>query len=234
MKRIRLIGLALMAVFALSTAAVATASGAEPTKILPEPTAAKPLTGKGKSGPGTLLTVGGSQVTCKSDTSEFSFTSFNEGTYKVLFTECKGPSGTTCTREGDGNGLIALEGKIRYLLALLKTSGTLVAALVFEITEFTFNCVISIIKVPVKVKGCAAAHAEPTDTTTLTTNDVFKEFSSGVPDIESVLGVEKTTEELCETLTSVSGGAFEQSAQTGTVENSGFSLGGGSILLMNK
>ena len=191
MKRIRLLGLALMVVFALGALAAATASAAEPTKILPEPTAAKPVTYTAKSGETRLLTVGGTEIKCKKDTSDGSFTTPNFGDFDVLFTECKGPLGSTCTSTGAPKGLIEIKGEVHYLLALEMINATetkLVAALVFLIEEVHFTCEAAGVKTLAIVEGCIAARAEPL-ILTKTTKDVFEEFQKrGDQDLRSLTG----------------------------------------------
>jgi hypothetical protein len=64
MKRLKVLGLALVAAFALSAVAVASASAALPEFEGPFPNKVK----TGTSGAGTLETKGGSKITCTSDT----------------------------------------------------------------------------------------------------------------------------------------------------------------------
>jgi len=243
MQRIRLLGVTLIAIFTVGVLTAASASATEPTKILPEPTATSPLTGTSKSGPGTLLTVAGHEVTCKKDTDTFSFTTPNEGTFPATFEECKTVVAgvtLTCTGESDTEGKILLLGTGDYLLALRmvgtsETETTLVAALVFKFTEFSFTCKTGIISAVVKVRGCAAALAEPVEKLAEVTKDVFEEFKSGESRILQILPKEATKEENCLTETSLSGGAFELSAQKGSDENEKFEQGGKkvAVLLMN-
>jgi len=245
MKRIRLLGVALMTVFAVSAIVAATASAAEPTKILPEPSTVKPLKVTSKSGAGSLITVSGEEVKCKTDKGTSEFTTPNLGTFHALFEGCTGPSGTTCTGEsGDAKGTILLLGEVHYLLALLmegtkeKETTKLVPALAFLFKQFHFTCSISIIKVLVLVRGCAAAFAEPTEVLTKKTKDVFTEWSQGESQILLILPPEATKEVNCLTETHVGEGEekFELSAQKGTAENEKFEQGGKEIEieLMNK
>jgi len=243
MKRLERFGVALVAVFTLGVFAATSASAAEPTKILPEPTVANPLTSVDKSGAGTLLTIGGSEVKCTKDTSTASFTTPNLGTFHVLFDGCKAKVpiiGTApCTGAvGDVKEQILLLGTVHYVLALL-TEGTktkLVAALAFLFEEFHFTCEALGQKQLILVKGCAAALAEPVEKLTKITKDVFKEIKSGDSNILEILMEEATKEIRCDTLTSVNGGAFELSAQTGAAENEKFEQGKKAVevLLMNK
>lgn len=243
MKRIKLLGIALMAVFALGVIAAASASAAEPTKVLPEPTVKEPLKFTSKGGKGTLLTVGNNEVVCQSATDKGEFTSPNLGPVTVLFEGCKAKVpiiGTApCKGEGDNKETILFKGEGHYWLALL--SEKLVAALVilFNKSQGTivhFTCEALGQKQLIIVEGCAASLAEPTEKLTKITKDVFKELKSGVADIKEVLPEETKKEIPCISLTSVNGGAFEESAQAGTAENEKFEKGKAAVevLLMNK
>lgn len=246
MKRIRLLGFALMAVFALGVIAAASASAAEPTKVLPEPTAKEPLTFTAKGGKGTLLTVGGNEVKCEQAKGSGEFASPNLGKGTVLFEKCKAKVpiiGTApCTGEGDNKETILFKGGVHYWLALL--SGKLVAALVFLFLESEgnlvhFTCEALGQKQLVIVRGCAAALAEgekELEKLSKVTKDKFIEEKSGVSDIKEVLPQETTKEITCKTETSVNGGAFEESAEAGTAENEKFEKGKAAVevLLMNK
>ncbi len=215
----------------------------EPTKVLPLPSTTSPLSLKGKGGKGVLLTVGkegkeGSEVKCEKTAGTGSFTSANLGEFTTTFEGCKAKVpiiGTApCTGEGDEKEKILLKGEVHYWLALL--SGKLVAALVFLFKELHFTCEALGQKQLILVKGCAAALAEPVETLTKTTKDVFKEEKSGVSDIREVLPQETTKEIKCITETNVNAGGFIESAQTGTIENEEFKQGGKAVevLLMNK
>jgi hypothetical protein len=239
MKRIRLLGMMLVAIFAFSAVIASVAAAEEKTKVLPEATAASPLTSTGKGGAGVLLTVRGREVTCESGTGSGAFTSANLGTFHTTFIGCKTKAdGATlrCTGTEDREGQILLLGTVHYWLALL--SARLVAALVFLFVQFHFTCTILTIKELVLVRGCAAALAEPTEKLTALTKDVFTEASSGVSDITEVLPQEARAEIRCITETKVGeaeGDEFEQSSERGTAENERFEKEKRSVevLLMN-
>jgi hypothetical protein len=233
MRNVKLFAVAIMAIFALSVVAVATAAAEERTKVLPEPTLASPLTSTGKGGEGKLVTVGGKEVKCKKAVGTGEFTSLNLGPFHTTFEECTGPLDSTCMGEGDAAGKVLLLGTAHYWLALL--TGRLVAALVFLFNELHFTCEALGVKLLVLVKGCAAALAEPTEVLTKVTKDVFTEEKTGVSDIRSVLPQESTKELSCHTETNVNGAGFEESGETGTAENEKFEKGGSavSVLLMN-
>lgn len=225
MKRSKLLGVALMAVFVLGVIGATTAS-AEVTKILPE---LKSITVKTKSGKGTLLTVGGSQVICQKDKGTGEFTTPNLGTFHTTFEECKAKiviGSAACTGVGDEKEKILLLGTVHYVLALLmegkpkeEKAAKLVAALAFLFEELHFTCEAFGQKELILVKGCAAANAEPTEKLTNKTKDTFKEFSSGESSILEILLEEATKETPCLTETNVGGKGFELSAETGVAEN---------------
>lgn len=236
MRNIKLLGTAVVMALVLSAIAVATASAAEPTKILPEPTKAAPLTFTGTAGAGKLLTLGKKEVKCTKSTGSGEFTTPNLGTAKILFEGCTGEFGTTCTGVGDKSGTIAQEGPVHYILGLL--SGKLVAVLAGLPKEFHFTCEVIGIKILVLVRGCIASLAEPTEKPTKTTKDVFAftEANSGDPDISLILMEEAKEEIKCVLESSINGGAFESSGLEGTATNEGFKKGGKAveIELMNK
>jgi hypothetical protein len=239
MRRINTLGAVLAAIFALSAIA-AIANAAEPTKILPEPTRAAPLSGTSKGGRGTLTTVGGNEVKCVKAKNTFEFTSPNEGTTHVTFEECRDRvpiigGEQVCTGRSDREGQILYLGTVLYLLALL--SERLIAALIALVAEFEFICGSGLTEGKVKVKGCVSSLAEPIERLTNLTRDVFREKTSGsgTQDIQSFLPVEGRKEEPCQTLTKVNSGSFEESGATGTAENEKFeqSRREVSVLLMN-
>jgi len=241
MKRIvTLFGVAVMAVFAFS----AIASAAEPTKILPEPTAAAPLSASGSQPEkGDLLTVGGLEVKCLKGSGSESLTSANSGTGEVLFTECTGPLSTVCTGEGDAEGLISTKGEVLFWLALLMTgtvekpTSELVGALAFLIaspgTKFTCVNKAKTVKDEIVVTGCAAAKVETTSQNKLVSEvkSVFAEWSSGETKVLSILKPEATVETACLPKTSTNGGATELSAITGLFNVNTFKKGGAAITI---
>lgn len=149
MRRLKILGFALMAVFALSVVASASAS-AEELSFLPEPTAANPVTLEGTSGKGTLETVGKSTVTCTSVTSLASLTGLKVGTYHLHFKGCKS-SGAPCNSVGDEKEVILALGKTK--LVYDKVTEGLAAAILLEQEELHFTCTLGPIKVLVLVRG---------------------------------------------------------------------------------
>ena len=244
MKRIiSLLGVVVMAVFAFSAVSAVTASAAEPTKILPEPTAAAPLTDAvSQPGEGHLLSTGGTEVKCKKGKGTEEWTSPNLGTGKVLFEGCTSSLSTTCTGSAAGEtaGDIASEGAVHFWLALLMT-GTkeketteLVSALVLLNKEVKFTCVNATKTIEVKVvvkPGCVASQDLPASLNKLvkSVKEEFKEWSSGEQSILFVLPEESKTELECLLRVNVNGAATELSALFGTLVAEGYKKGGKAI-----
>jgi hypothetical protein len=234
MKRIKLLGVSLIAVVAVLALTASSAMAEEKTKMLPESGVSFTST----SGPGTLETKGGSKVTCTKDKDTGTIDSANLGKFTVDFEGCK--LGTEeCTGVNEAKEVILMKGVYHFWLALeLKTGETkesLVGALVFLIEEFHFTCKVGgIFNALVLVLGCVAALAEPLNTLAEITKDVFKQ-SKGVQLIILVLPQEAKEEIKCILLSSVNGGAFEQSGAEGTDENKAFKVGEKpvTVLLMN-
>lgn len=190
MKRLKLLGTVLVAIFALSVLTVASATAAEKTKVLPEPTTSAPITGTASGGEAFLEQANGSTVKCKKGAGSGEATSANLGTFTYLFTECTSSLSTKCATVGDPTGLIGISGTVHYWLALLSKS--LVAALVFLLNTITFVCKSSTTSFTVEVlPGCQAALASPTEKLVKTTEDIFKE-TGGHADITLVLPQETT------------------------------------------
>jgi hypothetical protein len=118
MQRLKVLVLALMAVFAVSALVSATASAAfELAKILPTGEA---VTFTGESGAGTLSTLAGTTVECKSDTSEGSFSAIDPelGPFHVDFKECTSAGGA-CTGLGEAAGIILVLGTAHLVVDTL-------------------------------------------------------------------------------------------------------------------
>jgi hypothetical protein len=234
MRRHKLLGPTLAAIAALSILTAASAIAAEPTKVLPEPSAASPITGKASDSTETFLEqANGNKIRCAKGAGTDEATSANLGTFIYLFTECKGPLTVTCTTAGDPTGLIGISGTVHYWLALLGTS--LVAALVFLFNTITFVCKSATVSFTTEVKpGCQAALATPTGKLVKTTEDIFKE-TAGHPDITLVLPQEATKEIGCTLESKIDTAAFESAAQEGAFTNTEFKQDGAvvEVLLMN-
>jgi hypothetical protein len=239
MARIRLIGVSLMAVFAIFALTASVAAAEEKTKMLPEAN----VTFTGKGGEGKLQSTANTlEIKCKKGKGTGTIESANLGKYSTTFEECTSSLGGTCTGSGDTSGNITNSGTYHFWLALeLKTGErreTLVGALVFLPTEKHLTCVVLGTNNLVLVKGCVAALAEPLNTLTEVTKDVFANNGTrGVQLITKVLPSGRTEEENCILLSSrdLTGEVFAQSALVGTAENEKFMVGAEkvTVLLMN-
>jgi hypothetical protein len=121
MQRFRLLGIALLAIFAISAIASATAAAENP-EILPVPTAKLPLkfTSEGLDTKYVLETTKKLQILCKTVTNKGEFTSQDSGTVKIDFEGCESKE-VKCKAEGDMNGIILVFADIN--LVDLKKAG---------------------------------------------------------------------------------------------------------------
>jgi hypothetical protein len=190
--------------------------------ILPEPIE-KTLVSSGKSGEIRLVTSTGMELKCKASTNTSEFTTPDEGAFSILFSECKGSLGGTCSGEGLSKGSVAFTGKLHYWQGVL--GGKAVDTLTYLINEAKITCELS---VKIVVKGCAAALAEPIEKATNVTKDVFTQ-EKGLATIKEVLAPETTKATKCVVETAFNGGKVEESALSGTEENEKFALGGKAV-----
>jgi hypothetical protein len=240
MKRIvTLFSVAVMVVFAFTAISIAVAS-AETTKILPEPTAAAPLTDTAtQAEAGHWLTPGGLEIKCKTGAGSESWTSANEGTGEVNFKTCTSSLSTVCT----GNG-VSTEGEIKskfdvhFWLALeMLTTGTkLIGALVLLILPaFTFTCVnkAKTIKEETEVKdnSCIAAKDLNLNSLVSTVNEEFTEWTSGETLILEVLPAGTTSEIKCLPTESINDGTAELFALKASFAVSTYKKGGSAITI---
>jgi hypothetical protein len=236
MSRIRHLTPIILVLFALFAVATSTAAAEEKTKVLPEATAAKPITSVAKGTEAILETTNGSTIKCKSQSGTGSLTSANHGTYTTLFTECKSILSTTCTGSGDPSGLIANHGEGYFLLAL-NTEGKLVGAFAALIAKFEFTCTATGISFPVTAEGCIAGKVPSADLNKLiSAGEVDSEGTSkGKPNIALILLPEATKESECVLLTNIDSAGSEGTDIVGKVTSGTFkqSEKAVEVLLMN-
>jgi hypothetical protein len=138
MKRFRLLGLALLAVFALGALMAASASAALP-ELLGNQAFPKSWTGK-SVGTTELLTVGGAAViSCNAATADGEQLTDTLGDYHLHFTECKLVGAGPCSSEGDNSGVILTLGEYHYVDDFLGTPATLGVAILF-LVDTHFIC----------------------------------------------------------------------------------------------
>ena len=120
MKRIRLMGLALIAIFALGAFASASAFAENP-EILPVPTKEVPLTFTGTSTEAVLqATKEANKVKCAKNKDTGEFTTQDAGKVSIDFEGCE-TKGASCTSPGDAKGVILVEG-VTELVDVLPTA----------------------------------------------------------------------------------------------------------------
>lgn len=219
MKRFKLVGLACMAILALTVMASASASANLPL-ILPE---ARPVKFNVKSGAGEFLQVGAafSNVKCKKDTGSGELTEAKLGTFKVKFEECSSPIAGTCTalKAGEAAGTIEVTGKF-HTWYVLDPANTKVAGLVFLIDPVHFTCGIAL----AKVEGCVAGSITPVSKKVPTTEHYTVTIAQKEKDVQLITKVfnDTGTEEItCELKSAENEKAAAQGIEVTTEEVTG-------------
>jgi len=163
MRRIKVVGFAVMAVLALSAFVSATASAAL-VGVLGTGAETESFTGSG--GSGTLEALSGvSPVICKTQTSEGKNESKTAGSFHITFEGCTA-GGITCTGLGDTSGKILTLGSFQYVFDKLGTGSELGVGILFSIAPAHFSCSILLIEVTGQVlclvtpKETSSTHAE--------------------------------------------------------------------------
>jgi hypothetical protein len=172
MQRFRILGVALMAVFALSAVMSATASAE--VKILPTLTAEEKWTGE--SGSGTLEVLKGESIVCAKDKSEGTFEKEKPlGKFHIDFEGCKTAGGVTCTGLGEASGVILTLGTTH--LVWDKLGAELGAGVLFLINTTHFLCLFIL----VTVDGEVLCLIKPVNTLTKHFEVVCKPAAAGDP-----------------------------------------------------
>lgn len=165
MRRIRLLGLALTAIFALGVVGASSAMAEEAgnPQILPAPTAAEPLTFTVTGTNPFLETSAKGEIKCEKVEgllATSSFTSRRLGTVDLHFgTNCLLNKTTKCKAEGDVNGTILLKADI-HLVDVLPVSGELRLGLEILPLEVPYKITCGIGKVEVTGSAIGLATAK--------------------------------------------------------------------------
>ncbi len=208
--RVKTIGLAFVAVFALSAVAASAASAAKPEFLGPFPNKFTSTSGKG-----ILETVNGKKVECESDTNEGELTSAKKDNVIVKFKGCKGLGGGAChsTIPLGGPGEIITNKLLSTLGYIDKATKEVGIALEPEAKKGLFTtivCLVGEIEIPVEVKGSVIGVVTPINTLTKTFTLEFKQ-SKGVQAVQNLEEKSKDTLE-----TSINKGVFEESGEETT------------------
>jgi hypothetical protein len=133
MKRFRLLGLALLAVFSLGALIVASAS-AELPLLLPVKVGGSPWTGVNDGAEKVILeTLKGEKVPCNKVKMSGTQETDTLGKYKLTFEECETVTGK-CNSDGDAAGIILTEGEYHYVDDFLGTAATLGVAVLLLVS----------------------------------------------------------------------------------------------------
>jgi hypothetical protein len=213
MQRLKLLGLALVAVFALSAAVTAVASADNATySILPEGTVAIPLNFEAISGAGKFETLSKKVIQCASDKATAKATSERLGTFRIEFKECEEPSlKVKCAdlNHVDAEGIIVIEGEFHLRMGLSGQPLGIVA-LLFTPVHLLCSIVLFI------WSGCVAGEIEAGALNTLVTEvGVLLKQTGGENTILSIDNDAQTAMENCD-LSSKQG--------TGTAETAGLEI----------
>jgi hypothetical protein len=205
MHKLKVLGLAFIAVFALSAVASATASAAQP-KVLAE---AFPVKYTATSNEALLEASSiAAPIKCLTSTSEGELTNEVIGTFHIHFEKCT-LEGEECHGLGEAAGVILALGKIEVVFLKLGTGTGLTVGVLFTTEEVHIEC--KFLSILLRVKGTLVGSITPTNTKT----------KSFIPVVEQSKGNNKIvkyfnaagTEEGTSLLTSVGTGAFALSGQ---------------------
>jgi len=163
MHRLKILGFALMAVFALSAIASATASALP--EVLNEAAEQASQKFTGTSGATELIKLNGKKVECAASTAEGLIEKGKPlGLFHIHFTNCKGLAGASCTGEGDKEKEILVLGTFHIVYDKLTSEGSLGAAILFLIPRFHFTCTLFTVKVLILVQGELLCLIKPINT----------------------------------------------------------------------
>lgn len=220
MKHVRILGLALVAAFAVAAVAAAVASAVLPEFDGPFPKSFHAL----GTAEGTLETTGKNEVKCKTNHVNGEITGPKHDLATIRFLGCTTPNPLggrlECNTAGEGSGVIATQ-KLLSLLGYIKRAAPTEVGILIEpastelFAEFVCGGFITI-----KVKGNVVGKITPIN---VAANKFPLELKQ-VKGVPSPAGLEGQTDLLA---TSVAGGAFEDSGieQTDTLELNGGATG---------
>jgi hypothetical protein len=213
MKRFKVVGLCLVAVFAMSAVVASAASAA-----LPEFKGTLPNKFTSTSGAGVLETVNHKKVECTGDTNSGIIKSAKKAEEIVVkFKGCKGLGGGECesttpaAKEKEEIATNNLVGTLGYIKKETKEVGLALepeAGKKELITKIV--CLVGGIKEPVEVKGSVIGVITPINTLTKNLTLTFEQ-NEGKQKVQNLEGKTKDTLE-----TSINGGVFEESGEKTT------------------
>lgn len=199
--RIRTLGLALVAVFAMGATGSATASAASQPEIVNSAGKTPVKTGfTSTSEASTFETKSKEAVTCKKDTNKGKITGSSSDEATISFTGCTGPLGLKCKTEGAKAEEIVLKVESK-LVWLNKNEKTEPGEDLVLPSELTIKCTSTLFSEMLKVKGSTLCPITPFEklspTLTLTCkqtggSQAFKVYFLGGKEIKDVTETEGT------------------------------------------
>jgi hypothetical protein len=207
MKRFKLLGLTLLAAFALGAVLVASASAALP-ELLPVKTGGSSFTGKNTAANPTLETLKKESIVCSAATADGVQETDTSGTYHIHFTGCKGFGFANCNTEGDESGVILTLGGFSYVDDHLSVNVSELGVAILFNANATIKCTaLATIKVEGKV---VCLVLEPLSSKV--THEFHCTQTSGMQS-ETHWWNDAGTEQTSVLLSSKNGGAFEESGE---------------------
>jgi hypothetical protein len=191
MKRVKLLGLAIVAIFALSAAAASVASAEN--VFLPEGTAGSPVKFTVKSGAGSLSAAEGVVIECTSDAGSGAVTSQRLGTFEVAFKGCTTLGGfVKCSEltKADSTGEIPVMGEFHMRMGL---TGQPLGLILFLILHVHILCGPELIL----VLGCVVGSITPLNTLSSTGTVSLKTVKAGENEITTADNEAETAMETC-------------------------------------
>jgi hypothetical protein len=225
MKRIKFLGIAVVALLSLAVSFAASASAATIPNVLPGGTAAAPVTATAESGK-TEFGNGLIKVTSTTSTGTQSGNSTKSGAFTNKFKGVKDSLGEACKGEKDTEAeTVTVSGT--FHIADYKEGGvTLRVATAFSLNEVNFTCG----SIAVKTVGCVAGKLTPENTLTKTlTVTLARNGSLNDNQIVTILNQPNEANELCQLLAKTGSGALELSSQIQTSTVTGFKQSGAAV-----
>jgi hypothetical protein len=228
MQRLKLLGLALVAVFALSAAVTAVASADNATySILPEGTVAIPLNFEAISTEGKFETLSKKVVKCASDKATAKATSERLGTFRIEFKECEEPLlKVKCAdlNHTDAEGIIVVEGEFHLRMGLTSQPLGIIAFLINPAVHFLCSIVLFV------VSGCVAGEIEAGALNTLVSElGVLLKQAGGENTISSIDNDAQTAMETCALSSKQGNGTAETAGEETHEVLKSFTQGGNSV-----
>jgi len=205
MRRFKVLGLTVMALFALG--AFASSSALALPTFLPTGSATEPVLVEGSAGKGVLETAAGLAIKCGSVTILADFESASLGTFHLHFKECVNSAGEKCETPSDETGVILVLGEFHLVYDSL--SPTLGVALLLLIPQFHINC-LGLLKPLLLIVGNILILIENPGTTLKPPIKLIVKQTKGVP-ADRHWWNDTPTEQTAKLETKINEGAFEES-----------------------